>query len=80
MFTKVVSKPTNIESMSAVDRHRLTQVHAMAVGELKRMTGLTLAANGTVDEQALNKALAGQNIERRMRLRGLLHEIGAISA
>jgi hypothetical protein len=69
----------HFDTMSAVEAERLSKVHAMAVGELKRMTGLTLRPDGTVDEIALTRGLAGQDITRRMALRTLLFQIGAIA-
>lgn len=69
-----------IELMRARNAERLSKVHAAATAELRRMTGLKLNIEGKVDEQALNKALSGQSVERRMRLKSMLFELGVISA
>jgi hypothetical protein len=69
-----------IELMHGLDNERLSKVAAVATGELRRMCGLTLDRDGRIDPLKLNAALAGQSIERRMRLKGMLAEIGAIPA
>jgi hypothetical protein len=69
-----------IAQMHARQEQRLGRVFAMAKGELKRMAGMEFRADGTVDVMALNKALSGQSVERRMRLKSMLAEIGAIAA
>jgi hypothetical protein len=61
----------HLDLVRARNVERLERVWAQATGELKRMTGLTLNAEGKVDEMALTKALAGQDIARRMRLRSM---------
>ena len=68
-----------IDLMQAREQERLSKVFAAAKGELKRMTGLTLHAGVALDEQALTKALAGQDVQRRMRLKSMLAELGAIA-
>jgi hypothetical protein len=67
-----------IAALKASDAHRFNQLYGQATGELKRMAGLELRADGTVDVMQLDRALAGQPIERRMRLKGMLAELGAI--
>jgi RecA/RadA recombinase len=69
-----------IKFLQARQEQRLGKVFAMAKGELKRMAGMEFRADGTVDVMALDKALSGQSVERRMRLRSMLFELGAIPA
>jgi hypothetical protein len=69
-----------IDLMHARNAERLNKVFAMAAGEVKRMTGITLRPGVAVDELALNKGLAGQPVERRLRVKSMLFELGMISA
>jgi len=79
-WTKVTpTRAPRITELSAVaEKHRLEQVYAQAVGQLRRMTGLKLDEQGMVDPVKLDEKLAGQDVQRRLVLKSLLSEIGAI--
>ena len=83
LFTKVtpVATPRNntrIAALRAADEHRFNQLYGMALGELRRLTGIAPKADGTVDVVALDRALAGQPVDRKLRLKGMLYELGMI--
>ena len=57
---------------------RFAMVYAQAIGELRRMTGMKPGPDGTVDVLKLDRALAGQPVDRRLRLKSMLAECGMI--
>jgi hypothetical protein len=67
-----------IKMMRARNVERLERVYAQAVGELRRLAGLRLDADGKIDLMKLNAALVGKDTSARMRLKSMLCEIGAI--
>ena len=69
---------TRIDLMRAREAERLSKVHAMATGELRRLAHMTLDADGKIDSMKLDAALVGKDVAARMRLKSMLCEIGAI--
>jgi hypothetical protein len=72
------SSDPRIAALRAADQHRFDQVYAMAVGELRRMAGMTPDERGMVDPIKLDRALAGQSFDRRLRLKSMLAECGIL--
>jgi len=72
------SRDPRIAALRASDQIRFNSVYAAAVAELRRMCGMKLRPDGTVDVLALDRALAGQPVERKLRLKGMLYELGMI--
>ncbi len=72
------SSDPRIAALRAADQHRFDQLYGMALGELRRCAGMAPKADGTVDVMQLDRALAGQPVDRKLRLKGMLYELGMI--
>jgi hypothetical protein len=72
------SSNPRIAALRASDQHRSDQLYGMAMGELRRLTGMAPKADGTIDVMQLDRALAGQPVDRELRLKGMLYELGMI--
>lgn len=72
------SSDPRIAALRASDQHRFDAVYAQAIGELRRMAGMSPDADGKVDLMKLDRALAGQHVDRKLRLKAMLFELGMI--